>query len=266
MKTKISILNARGTLLSLMACGMTAAMAQTIDTSKGTVLDSADTPSGEIAKVPGASKLVASIRSVDEEAKAGGEVSFTPAGSSVNVSGSVDGLEPNRPYQVIVDIPEAPGGGMTTSGPPSNAGAPSAGTPKAGSPEAGPPVAGQPNGESRPGTGASGTSGTGVSGAESSTEEKQAETKPIAKEGDLGMITADSNGRILINVSLRNVDQASEPGRIMGRTLEIKTAASDGAAGQMITVASGMISLPEEEKKTAEADSSAAADVQEGDE
>lgn len=257
MKTNFSILNARGALLSLMACGMTAALAQTIDTSTGTILDSASTPSGVITKVPGASKLIASIRSVDESAKAGGEVSFTPAGSSVNVNGSVDGLEPNRTYQVIVDIPETPGAGLTTSPPPSSAGAPSAGAPNAGSPQAGPPVASQPNGESKPGTGASGTSGTGVSGTESSTEKNQAKAQPIAKEGDLGLITADSNGKILINVSLRNVDQASDPGRIMGRTLAIKTADPNAETGHMITVASGKISLPEEEKTTAETESSA---------
>lgn len=237
-------------------------VAQTVDTSTGQVNDSSSSRSVVPPSQPVPLHLVARMTSAETSIKAKGEVRFSLVGDAVNVTGKIEGLEPNTRYQLAVPPFAAAGKPETREsvaepGIPRNdgeqredkdpetgapaAGAPAAGTPQAGTPTAGKPDAGKPDGTFRPGAPGSGE-GTSVteSPVPPSGGTKSGVTAEAGKlSGLLGILTADSMGGATIKLTVRSLALTTGPGGIQGRTVTLTTVPVEGATPVM--VASGVL-------------------------
>lgn len=230
----------------ILSIGISSAVAQTVDTSTGTVLDSSAAPSAAVdPSVP--TRLAAEIAPSKDDSKVKGIVRFSLAGDAVNVSGRLDGLEANQRYRIAIQLPAAvtPSTGSETS--PSQAGQPDAGAPEAGQPvapqpAAGTPAAGKPDGTSRPGASGAGTQGSTNSGSrrDNAADNETAETTAKAA-GDLGTLVADAAGGANINTTLRNATLTTGVTAIIGQTVTISPAPDTDAGEPTEPVAEGKI-------------------------
>jgi hypothetical protein len=225
------------------------AVAQTVDTSTGEVGNSSASASTPPPENPAPTRLVARLVPAGPDFKAQGELSFTMAG--LNVSGRIEGLEPNTRYQLTIH-PAVPALGPAAAQPPGNtenpppaAGTPAAGEPNAGGPDAGRPQAGQPDGTDRPGPGGGGTQGTGVSGtrAPSGADARQSAADITKTSGVLGILTADAKGGANVNLTVRSMVLTTGPDGLQGRAA-ILTTVPPAAGTAPVIVATGMIVIP----------------------
>jgi len=236
-------------LTAAFTVALSTASAQTVDTSTGTVLDSTSAPSAPPRDMAPAMKLRAAIVPMDQDSKMSGHVQFSLIGDAVNVTGQIEGLEPNKRYQLQIDRPAPAAEERADKAPDGSpaAGTPAAGAPDATAPAAGTPAAGKPDGSSRPGApggGTSGTSGSGSRSARTEASDREAFT-PGSSTGDLGMMTADSTGAMNVSAILRNADLTAGPMGILGRTVGIMPAAESGSTSAPAPIATGVIGKAE---------------------
>ncbi len=186
---------------------------------------------------------------MDQDSKMSGDVQFSLIGDAVNVTGQIEGLEPNKRYQLQIDMPAPAAEERQDKAPDGSpaAGAPAAGAPIAPAPAAGTPAAGKPDGTSRPGAPGAGTSGTSGSGS------RDAQTEASDREafvsggstGDLGTMTTDSTGSMNVSAVLRNADLTAGPMGILGRTVGIMPVAESGSTSAPAPIATGVIGKAE---------------------
>lgn len=275
MKTHSSIKSASGIAGTFLVLLGIPAFAQTEGPTTGKVSDSSVSP------VPGSvaptlpSTLTATLAPAAEGGKISGTLKFSMAGNAANVTGRIEGLEPNKTYQLALG-PEPSGaatvgdgtqknmdqsGGKDVAPPPSQAGQPDAGKPVAPSPAAGTPDAGTPDGESRPGAPGAGTQGTPSTGSRNPHPALGTPARSInsTNSDDMGTITTDSTGSVNVNAVLRNEETADSMQKLAGRTALVR----DTADAQTKTVAWGVIAgpagNPEKAKPTKEAGAEPAA-------
>lgn len=217
--------------------GIAPASGQTIDTSTGTILDSSSSPSASVESTTPKS-LAAVLGPAKDGSKVKGIVRFSMAGDAVNVSGRVDGLEPNKSYRLAIELPVAPPPPVAKD--PSEAGPPDAGAPQAGQPTAPPPAAGKPDGTERPGAPGAGTEGSPDSGTNETSPGENAKPSPLPA-GDLGVLTADSAGGANVNTLLRNVTLGSGATAILGQTVTVTPIPEAGDETKPGPVADGRI-------------------------
>lgn len=240
-------------------------VAQTVDTSTGQVNDSSSSRSVAPPSQPVPLHLVARMTSAGTSSKAKGEVRFSLVGDMVNVTGEIEGLEPNSRYQLAVPpfpTDKKPEAGESAAEPertPQNdgeqredkdpetgapaAGAPAAGTPEAGTPTADKPDAGKPDGTFRPGAPGAGE-GTSVTDSPIPPPggAKPGVTAEAGKlSGLLGILTADSTGGAPIMLTVRSLALTTGPGGIQGRTVTLTTVPVEGAGATPVMVASGVL-------------------------
>jgi hypothetical protein len=240
-------------LAALLGASETFTMAQTVDTSTGTILDSNTSPTALPEPNRSPSRLTATIRPTDPSFATNGEMVFIVVGEAVSVSGRIAGLEPNKRYQAMVHVPlinPPPNPGVTATQP-SQAGAPDAGPPQAAPPSAPAPAAGKPDGEMRPGAPGGGSEGTPITGSRPPRVPAAVAGSPVAAvEVDLGMIVADAQGITNLNVTLMNKDLSRPPNGIQGCTVVIKRAPpldsreERNPVGAGVIVASQIIPVP----------------------
>lgn len=212
----------------MLSLGAPWTMAQTVDTSTGTVFDS-NAPGPVIpSQNPAPVRLTASILPIDRGIPTNGEIVFVMTGGAVSVTGRIVGLEPDKRYQAVVRFPL-----ITASSGANNAAEP-ASPPR----DAGPPQAGKPDGESRPGEPGADTEGTPDAGGSATNAPSPA---PPSIEAELAMIVADANGTANLNTIIQNKDLGPPPTGIQGCTLVIKRAPPLDSSEERIPVASGVI-------------------------
>lgn len=248
-------------------------VAQTADLTTGQLLDSSVPPDPKPASaVP--KELTASVAPAAKESEARGTITFSAAENNIAVSGVLQGMEPNKRYQLAVlpagqktenapattttstPIPaSAASTGNPRATPPLAAGTPNAGQPIADSPAAGQPDAGKPNGEARMGPGSSGSSGSSVTGnsgirpAASGTASTVA-TDPPESPYELGTFTANEDGTVEITATIKNMKTTKTVDGIQGRTVIIRNTLDGSDSPERTQVAAGTISIP---KKSAAA-------------
>jgi hypothetical protein len=248
MKTSTHTFLAAGYCAAVLATGISTSFAQAEKDGTASVPP-------PVAPATGLKRVTAPLLPTGPNSKAKGTVVFSMAGDALNVTGQIEGLEPNRSYQLVIErrMSEAdssaveartgpPGSdGPPAAPPPSSAGKPAAGPPVAGPPNEPPPAAGKPDGTSRPGAPGAGTSGTSVSGGK---ESRTAGDLTVPKlSGDMGIITADSAGVVSLNKTLRNVELGAGPNGILGNTVVVREVVSETSSTTAI-VAKGVIILP----------------------
>lgn len=217
------------------------ATAQTVDTSTGQASGSS-TPDSTVRPVnPAPVRLVARMTPAEADFKVRGDVDFSLAGDALNVSGRIDGLEPNMRYQLAV-----PPGGASEK--PEVAPTPDAPQPPgAGTPDAGRPDAGKPDGTTRPGAAGSGTQVTSVSGTRSSSDGNPGGSTQVS--GALGILTADATGGANVSLTVRSMALTTGPGGIRGRMVTLHSIPAPGAGATPVLVASGALEVPEDGSK-----------------
>ena len=214
--------------------------AQTVDTSTGTLLDSNSASSSAPRSPAPVTKLRAAMVPMNADSETIGNVHFSLIGDAVNVTGQLQGLQPNQRYHLQIDMP-APAPAERAAA--VNDGPSAAGTPVAATSAAGTPNAGKPDGNQRPGSLATGSPQTepAANGAPSLTR------SPAA---DLGTASADSTGALTISAVLRNVDFTAGPAGILGRTVGIMPVSESGPTDTSAPIATGVIGQADASEKT----------------
>lgn len=241
-------------------------LAQTIDLSSGAVLDSSTAPPAKPASA-NPKELNAVISSEKKGAEARGSLTFSSADQTISVSGLLEGMEPNKRYQVAVlpagqkteKAPEsnaavgnvratAASTGNPRATPPLAAGTPNAGAPVASAPAAGQPAAGKPKGEERIGPGGAGSSGSSVTGnsgirpAASGTVSPAPFDRPETAY-EVGTFTSDAEGKVEVAATIQNMKLTKAADGIQGRTVIVRNTLDGGESAERTQVASGTISL-----------------------
>ena len=245
MKTSKSILSVKIMLSAILTVGVAGGLAQTVDTSKGTVLDSATSRSAVALPNQPPAKLTATLAPLDQGGDARGSLVFTQVGAAVSVTGRVEGLIPNKRYALSMQ-PTTDRSKTTVvepANPPSEAGTPAAAPPKAGAPAAGAPATGRPDGETRPGARGAGTEGTPVVGTRATKAAVPALVSP-SPERELGIVLSDAMGASNVNTIVRNADLTQGPNSILGNTIFVKRAPPLDTPAERPPVASGVIVVP----------------------
>ncbi len=238
MKTNQSNFPAKVMLAALLTAGTSLAIAQAVDPSAGTVPDSANSQAVAPVPNPAPARLTASIQPIDESVATRGEVVFIMVGDAVSVSGRISGLESNKRYQVVIQLPLNPLASQVI--PPIPPQAPE--NQDAGSPQADAPEARQPDGEPDPGVEGDGREAT----PEVASRPPQATagvTGSLAPslEVDLGMMVSDAQGIANLNGTLMNRNLSQPPNGIQGCTLVIKRAPPLDSREERSPVGSGVI-------------------------
>jgi hypothetical protein len=231
MKTIRSIFPVKGMLLALLSASSPLAIAQTADTSTGTILDSNAAPSVIPPENPASTKLTATILPIEKDSSTKGEAAFVMVGSAVSVVGRITGMQPNKRYQAVVWVPSVPAPSKQVESvvnPPSEARPPAADSVPTGSPSPATPAAGQ------------GSAGP----ANRPSAATLMPSSPQSAELDLGTMVSDASGGANLNATLENKDLAAPPTGILGGFLVIKRAPPLDGTDERSPVASGVIGEP----------------------
>ncbi len=231
MKTNRSIFQTHGILVAVLTMGAPFAMAQTVDTSTGTILDSTASRSAISPENPAPTRLTASVTPINKDATINGEITFVLTGSAVSVAGRISGMETNKRYHAVVWSPAAPAvlGKPATVNPSSEARPPAAESPPTGSPAPATPTA---------------NPGTADPTARPANSTTVTTSGPQSIELDLGTLVSDANGTANLNSSISNKDLTTPPAGILGCVIVIKRAPPLDSIDERSPVASGVISVP----------------------
>ncbi len=232
MKTIRSIFRVRALVVSLLSASAPLVIAQTVDTSTGTILDSNSAPSVVPPENPASTKLSATILPIEKGNATKGEAAFTMAGSAVSVIGRITGMEPNKRYQAVVWVPSVPTPskqGEAVVNPSSEARPPAAESPPTGSPSPARPTSGQ---------------GSATAANRPPTAATEATFSPQSAELDLGTMVSDANGGANLNATLQNKSLTAPPTGILGGFIVIKRAPPLDGTDERTAVASGVIAAP----------------------
>lgn len=229
MKTIRSISQVEGILLGLLSASAPLVIAQTVDTSTGTVLDSNAAASVIPPENQASTKLTAIILPIEKSNSTKGEAAFVMVGSAVSVVGRITGMQPNKRYQAVVWVPSVPAvskQGEPVVNPSSEASPPAADTTPTAFPSPATPTAGP--------------------GSVSSINRPPATatlmpSSPQSTELDLGTLVSDASGGANLNATLQNKDLAAPPTGILGGFLVIKRALPLDGTDERNPVASGVI-------------------------
>lgn len=278
MKMTISILSARGLVAAIMAAGMSSVSAQSdpiIDT-RPVVSDGGDDPRTVSGMSGGHRKLVASIHPFEQEKNVKGAVTFASEGTGVQVTGKIQGLDPNKRYEISIrqygdtqakdsagdrftsgnmasgGSSAGAGGTAGTSGTGSRSGSSGGGTSGSestagggsGSTTAGGGMSGSSSGGGTSGAGStagggSGSTAGGGSGGGTSTNGGTSGSKSLS---DLGTVTADSSGVALIEKTISGASLAPNSAGIVGRAVLVVPVEGQQAASDR-AIAAGVIGI-----------------------
>ena len=209
--------------------------AQTVDTSTGTLLDSTSASSSAPRSPAPVTKLRAAMVPMNADSETIGNVHFSLIGNAVNVTGQLQGLQPNQRYHLQIDMPAPDPEERVETVP---GGPPAAGIPAAAAPAADTPNAGKPDGSQSQGSLGNGTT-IGTARTEPATGGESSLTRSLT--GDLGTAIADSTGALTISAVLRNVDFTAGPTGILGRTVGIMPVSESGPNSTSAPIATGVI-------------------------
>ena len=225
MKATRSIFQVKGILAAILIAGAPFVIAQTVDLSTGTVLDSATSPTVLPVPNPAPTQLTATILPIGESTKTSGEMIFTVVGDAVSVLGRIIGLDPNKRYQAVLQTPLKPLVSPTT-------------IPGAATDTANPASTSLQAGASPPAAPAAGS------------EETKKVVVPVTapalefSETDLVMIISDARGTANLNATIQKKDLTPPPAGVLGCTIVIKRAPPLDTREERTPVASGVIVAP----------------------
>lgn len=230
MKTIQSIFP-KGILTAILASGAPFVIAQTVDTSTGTVLDSTTSRTVIPPENPAPTKLTASILPIGKDSTTSGDMTFFMTGSAVSVAGRITGMEPNKRYQAVIRFPATPAvlnQAGTVVNPSSEARPPAAESPPTGSPAPATPTAKQGAGAANRPPDATTVTTSG----------------PQSIELDLGTMVSDAAGAANLNSTIQNKDLTPPPTGILGCSAIIKRAPPLDSIDERNPVAAGVITAP----------------------